>query len=98
MAGTLLSEWDPNKAASNATKHKVSFEEAKTVFFDDRALVIADPDHSSLEGRFIILGMSSLLRMLVVAHCLRKQNSVIRIISARKAGSKEQKPYWNQSK
>jgi uncharacterized DUF497 family protein len=94
----LSVEWDQSKAASNSTKHRVTFEEAKTVFSDEKALVIPDPDHSMAEDRFIIMGMSLLLRILVVVHCYRKQNSVIRIISARRAGSKEQKPYWNQPK
>lgn len=87
-------EWDSSKAASNAKKHGVSFEEARTVFFDERALVIPDPDHSSMEERFIIMGLSSGLRVLVVVHCFRKSGSSIRVISARRAGTKEQQPYW----
>jgi uncharacterized DUF497 family protein len=63
------------------------------VFYDERALVIPDPDHSKLEDRFVIMGMSSLNRVLVVVHCLRGDNNVIRIISARKAGTKEMQPY-----
>jgi uncharacterized DUF497 family protein len=94
----LSFEWDLNKAAANSTKRRVTFEDAKTVFFDEKALVIPDPDHSLVEERFIIMGMSQSLSILVVAHCYRKKNSVIRIISARKAGAKEQKPYWNQPK
>ncbi len=94
----LSFEWDPQKAASNLTKHQVSFEEARTVFDDDQALVIPDPDHSLAEERFIIMGMSQVTRVLVVAHCFRQGISVIRIISARKAGTKEQKPYWDQIK
>ncbi|NQX00684.1 BrnT family toxin [bacterium] len=89
----LSFEWDPRKAASNAGKHGVTFEEAKTVFYDDAALVIPDPDHSKDEERFIIMGRSSEPRILVVVHCFRKTGSSIRIISARKAGTKEQKPY-----
>jgi uncharacterized DUF497 family protein len=92
----LSFEWDPGKAASNAAKHGITFEEAKTVFFDDDALVIADPDHSQEEERFIIMGRSSESRMLVVVHCFRKTGASIRIISARKAGTKEQQPYWEK--
>lgn len=87
-------EWDPKKAVVNTTKHGVTFEEAKTVFYDSNALVISDPDHSQNEERFIIMGMSKDLRMLVVVHCLRQAGSHIRIISARKAGTKEQQTYW----
>lgn len=86
-------EWDSSKAASNAKKHGVSFEEARTVFYDERALVIPDPDHSSTEERFIIMGLSSGLRVLVVVHCFRESGSSIRVISARRAGTKEQQPY-----
>ena len=89
-------EWDPKKAAGNAAKHGVTFEEAKTVFFDDDALVIPDPDHSKEEERFIIMGQSVEPRMLVVVHCFRKSGSSIRIISARKAGTREQKTYWEK--
>ncbi len=89
----LAFEWDPRKAASNAAKHGVTFEEAKTVFYDEEALVIPDPDHSKDEERFIIMGRSGELRLLVVIHCFRKTSSSIRIISARRAGTKEQKPY-----
>jgi uncharacterized DUF497 family protein len=70
----LSFEWDPKKAESNEAKHGVSFDEAKTVFYDERALVIPDPDHSRLEDRFVIMGMSSLRRALVVVHCLRGDN------------------------
>jgi uncharacterized protein len=89
----LSFEWDPKKAESNEAKHGVSFEEAKTVFYDERALVIPDPDHSKVEERFVIMGMSALSRVLVVVHCFRSNNNVIRIISARKAGTKEMQPY-----
>lgn len=94
--GGLSFEWDSKKAETNARKHGVTFEEAKTVFFDDRALVIPDPDHSENEDRFIILGESGQSRMLVVVHCFRRSSTVIRLISARRAGTKEQKPYWEQ--
>ena len=94
----IFFEWDSSKAASNAEKHGVSFEEARTVFYDEHALVMPDPDHSSTEERFIILGLSSALRILVVVHCFRKSGSSIRVISARRAGTKEQKPYWEKQK
>lgn len=90
----LSFEWDIHKAATNATKHGVSFEEAETVFYDENALVIDDPDHSQTEDRFIIMGISKQERMLVVVHCFRRQGTSIRIISARRAGTKEQQPYW----
>ena len=78
-------DWDENKNQINKRKHKISFEEAKTVFYDEEALVIADPDHSQDEERFIILGYSSNANLLVVCHCYRDSDTVIRIISARKA-------------
>ena len=86
--------WDPQKDQINRNKHHSSFEEAKTVFFDDNARVIHDPDHSITEERFIILGMSIALRLLIVIHCYIEDESIIRIISARKANKKEQKQYW----
>jgi uncharacterized DUF497 family protein len=89
----LSLEWGPRKAASNAAKYGVTFEEAKTVFYDEEALVIPDPDHSKEEERFIVLGLSSEPRILVVVHCFRETGSCIRIISARKAGTREQKTY-----
>jgi uncharacterized DUF497 family protein len=94
----LSFEWDAGKAASNSAKHGVTFEEAKTVFHDEDALVIPDPDHSADEGRFIIMGRSGSERILVVVHCFRKSGSSIRIISARRAGTKEKKPYLEQNK
>jgi uncharacterized DUF497 family protein len=75
-------EWDSIKAASNAKKHGVCFEEARTVFYDEHALLIPDPDHSTTEDRFIIMGLSSALRVLVIVHCFRKSGSSIRVISA----------------
>ncbi len=86
-------EWDPKKDAINIRKHKVSFEEAQTVFYDDNARIIADPDHSETEDRFIILGLSQSLKLLVVCHCYRAQDEIIRIISARKATKNESKSY-----
>jgi uncharacterized DUF497 family protein len=78
-------DWDPSKAAANLKKHQVSFDEAKTVFFDDFAVQFFDDEHSQDEERFIMLGMSSNARLLVVCHCERAEGEVIRIISARKA-------------
>lgn len=86
-------EWDGNKAAINEKKHGVSFAEARTVFFDERARLIDDPDHSASEERFLILGLSSQLRLLIVAHCYRSQDGIIRIISARKATRNETRFY-----
>jgi len=94
----LAFTWDPNTAASNLRKHQVSFGEAQTVFLDERALVIPDPDHSAEEERFVILGMSRAARVLVVVHCFRQEGAVIRIISARRAGTNEQQPYWEKIK
>ncbi len=89
----LRFEWDLRKHAANQRKHGVSFDEASTVFSDERALLIDDPDHSDTEDRFIILGLSSSLRTLVVCHCYREAESVIRLISARKANRKERGEY-----
>ena len=88
--------WDKGKALTNQKKHKVSFEEAVTTFYDENALVIADPDHSSVEERFIILGVSRELRLLLVSHCYRNKDEVVRIISARKATTKESEQYEEQ--
>ena len=82
-------EWDENKNHINQNKHKISFEEAKTVFYDDEALVIDDPDHSEAEERFIILGLSNKANLLIVCHCYRASDTVIRIISARRATKTE---------
>jgi len=87
----LIFEWDENKSASNLKKHGVSFEEARTVFSDDLARLIPDPDSES-EERYIIMGMSSQSRILTVCHCERSSD-LIRIISARKADKPEQKQY-----
>jgi uncharacterized DUF497 family protein len=86
-------EWDDEKATANLRKHGISFEEAKSVFQDERAKLINDPDHSEDEDRFVLLGLSETLRLLVVCHCYRGENHVIRIISARKATIKESKFY-----
>lgn len=90
---TLRFEWDEQKAIVNAKKHGVSFDEARSVFVDERAKLIDDPDHSEDEDRFILLGLSSALRMLIVCHCYRSEGNVIRIISARKATAQESKFY-----
>lgn len=91
-------EWDNNKNAINKKKHKISFEEAKTVFYDEEALIIDDPEHSQEEERFIILGLSNRANLLVVCHCYRASDTVIRIISARKATKSESKQYeeWSE--
>ena len=94
--------WDDNKAQKNLAKHKVSFEEAKTVFGDENARLIFDPDHSENEKRFILLGMSYKLKILTVVHCYRDSKNSIRIISARKSTKKEKKQYkeflsWEKS-
>jgi uncharacterized protein len=81
----IVFEWDARKAAENLRKHGVSFEEAKEVFFDERARLIDDPDHSEREERFLLLGFSCALRLLVVCHAYRHEGEVVRIISARKA-------------
>ena len=94
----LSFEWDPTKARINAAKHGITFDEAKSVFYDEDALIIPDPDHSIAEDRFVIMGMSISLRILVVVHCLRDNDQIIRIISARKAGSKEKQPYMENRK
>jgi len=91
----LRFEWDEGKAATNKLKHKVSFEEAQTVFLDENAIRFFDPDHSEEEDRFLMLGMSFTLRTLVVCHCYRENDSMIRIISARKADKREQSDYWS---
>ncbi|MBN2498559.1 MAG: BrnT family toxin [Deltaproteobacteria bacterium] len=84
-------EWDDSKNEANRKKHGVSFEEAQSVFFDDRAIEFFDPDHSAEEDRFLMLGQSARLRMIVVSYCLRENG--IRIISARKATKKERRSY-----
>lgn len=86
-------EWDEQKNAINKIKHGISFEEACSVFQDSRALVIPDPDHSDDEERFVILGLSERLNILVVCHCYRNEEQTIRIISARKATKTERRYY-----
>jgi uncharacterized DUF497 family protein len=89
----LRFDWDARKNRTNRIKHGVTFEEAETVFLDERALLIDDPDHSDDEARFVLLGLSSTLRALVVCHCYRHGGDVIRIISARKADPSERALY-----
>ena len=89
----LRFEWDPKKAASNERKHGVSFDEATTVFSDDHAVLLDDPDHSDDEDRFLLLGLSANLRTLVVCHGYRTAEDVIRLISARKATRMERAEY-----
>ena len=93
----LVFEWDNKKNASNIRKHGVSFEAAQTVFFDENAIEFDDPDHSIQEESFILLGLSQSLKVLVVCHCHRSDESKIRIISARKATKKEQGAYFRRS-
>jgi len=87
--------WDEAKNRSNRRKHGVSFEEAQTIFLDENARLYFDPDHSDKEDRYILLGMSFQLRVLVVCHCHRESEQVVRIISARKADKGEQEDYWS---
>ena len=91
----LKFEWDENENTINKNKHNIAFEEAQTVFYDELALVIDDPDHSEQEDRFIILGQSSQAKLLVVCHCYRESDTVIRIISARKATKTESSQYYD---
>jgi uncharacterized DUF497 family protein len=91
-------EWNEAKNRANQRKHDISFEEAQSVFFDDEALEFPDPDHSSDEDRFLLLGRSYRLRILVICHCFRVSESVIRIISARKATPKERHTYGQRGK
>jgi len=88
--------WDDRKNKANQKKHRVSFEEAQSVFFDDHALEYYDPDHSESEERFLMLGVSNHVRVLVVSYTSRKGRTEIRLISARKATKKEQKTYTGE--
>ncbi len=89
----IVFEWDETKNGANQRNHGISFEEAQTVFFDEDAIEYGDPDHSDEENRFLILGRSVRLRVLLVCHCYRENDSMIRIITARKATRKERKAY-----
>lgn len=90
--------WDINKEVQNIKKHKISFKDAQTVFYDDNARLIYDPDHSETEDRFILLGLNKSIDILVVCHCYKENDEIIRIISARKATKKEQLDYWRNIK
>ena len=89
----LRFEWDRNKNAINRKKHGAPFEEAKSVFYDDSAVEFYDDEHSEWEDRFLLLGMSAVLRILLVCYCQRGEGSVIRIISVRKATASERRFY-----
>lgn len=89
----LVFEWDERKSRANRRKHGVSFDEARTAFLDENARVIADPEHSDGEERFVLLGLSTALRILVVCHCYRHGDNAVRIISARRADRIEQRQY-----
>ncbi len=89
----IIFEWDEGKAKINLNKHKVSFEEASSVFYDENAILFDDPEHSDEEERFLLLGLSVKANMLIVCHCVRNNDTVIRIISARKATKSEAQDY-----
>lgn len=89
----LRFEWDQRKESHNLKKHGISFEEAATVFLDEHALLIADPEHSEDEDRFILLGLSTSLKLLVVVHCYRESDEVVRLITARRASRPERRQY-----
>ncbi len=91
-------EWDGKKEKTNIKKHGISFDEASSAFYDENAIQFFDPDHSEGEDRFILLGISFKLRSLVVCHCFRREETVIRLISARKADRGEEKEYWRLRK
>lgn len=97
MAGMQF-KWDKVKNRANLKKHGVSFEEAQTIFLDENALFMEDTEHSGIEDRFLLLGISSGLRVLTVCHCYRERDKVIRIISARKATQSERNQYWTKLK
>lgn len=86
-------DWDENKNEINKKKHGISFEEASTAFFDDKAILFDDPEHSELEERFLLLGMTEKASICIVCHCYRESDAVIRIISARMATKKEEERY-----
>jgi len=92
----LVFEWDEKKGENNTKKHGVSFDEARTAFYDENAIQFYDPEHSDSEDRFILLGSSFNFKTLVVCHCFREQETVIRIISARKADKNEENYYWSR--
>ncbi len=85
--------WDPDKAKENLRKHGVSFTEAQSVFYDVNGIEFYDDEHSEWEDRFLLLGLSAKLRLLLICHCYREEDSIIRIISARTASREEAKYY-----
>ena len=89
-------EWDATKEKVNRRKHGISFDEAQTVFFDEHAVQFFDPDHSEDEDRFVLLGMSFKLRVIVVCHCFRESETVVRLFSARRADKGEEQEYWRR--
>jgi uncharacterized DUF497 family protein len=88
--------WDKRKNQQNQRKHRVSFEEAETVFYDDWAILVEDEDPDEPEDRFILIGLSAGAKTLVVCHCYREEDSVIRIISARRASKTERADYQSR--
>jgi len=92
----LKFEWDSNKEKLNISKHGISFDEAQTAFYDEYAIQFFDPEHSESEDRFLLLGTSFKLKTLVICHCFREEETVIRIISARKADKDEAQVYWSE--
>ncbi len=86
----LRFEWDKKKEKINIRKHGISFDEARTVFYDEKAIQFFDPEHLEDEDRFLLLGISSKLRILIVCHCFRESETVIRLFSARKADQEEE--------
>lgn len=87
-------EWDENKNRINLQKHGISFDEAKTVFYDESAILFDDPEHSEEEERFLIIGVTAQEKICIVSHCYRDEDKKIRIISARKATKSERKIYF----
>jgi uncharacterized protein len=94
----LRFEWDERKNRENQRKHRIAFDEAQTAFLDENAIEYHDPDHSEEEDRFLLLGRSVQLRVLVVCHCFRQNDSVIRLISARRATKLEHEVYRHRGK
>ena len=94
----LKFEWDKRKETMNVKKHGVSFKDGRTVFYDESAIQFYDPDHADQEDRFILLGLSLKPQVLVVCHCFRESETVVRIISARKADKDEERAYWERRK
>ncbi len=94
----LRFEWDENKNVSNVAKHNVSFQEAMSAFYDENGLLIDDPEHSDSEERYILIGFSQFANLLVVCHCYRQDEEVIRLISARKATKNESQQYVERMK